>query len=137
MKLCNESITVYNAKLNKDTGYDEYHRTVISGVSWFCEIASNVDGKGLTAANKFIIRIPTDADFSGKTYLPAKAYAESTSPDSCFTLREGDIIVRGIAPELSPHPADLHSKYDEVVTILGITDNRRGNHGKHWKVVGK
>lgn len=52
MKLCNETITVYNAKLNQEIGDDVYYRTVISGVSWFCEIASNVDSKGLTAANK-------------------------------------------------------------------------------------
>lgn len=136
MKLCNESITIYNARLNQETGYDEYHRTVVIGVSWFCEIASDVNDKGLTAANKFIIRIPTNADFGGKLYLPAKSYAESVTPDSYFTLREGDIIVHGIAAELNPRPAELHEKYDEVTTILGVTDNRRGQHGKHWKVVG-
>ena len=136
MMLCNETITVYNALLNPDTGYDEYNRTVISGVSWFCEIASTVDGKGLTAANKFIIRIPDNAMFNGKHYVTPKSYAEGNSPDTVFTFQEGDIIVRGIADELNPRPADLHTKYDEVVTILGITDNRRGKHGKHWKVVG-
>lgn len=136
MILCNETITVYNALLNPDTGYDVYNRTVISGVSWFCEIASTVDGKGLTAANKFIIRIPDNATFNGKYYVTPKSYAESNSPDTVFTFQEGDIIVRGIADELNPRPADLHAKYDEVATVLGVTDNRRGKHGKHWKVVG-
>ena len=136
MILCNETITVYNALLNLDTGYDVYNRTVISGVSWFCEIASTVDGKGLTAANKFIIRIPDNAVFSGKSYVTPRAYAESDSPDTFFTFQEGDIIVHGIADELNPRPAELHAKYDEVATILGVTDNRRGKYGKHWKVVG-
>lgn len=136
MKLCNETITIYNAKLNQETGDDVYYRTVISGVSWFCEIASNVDNKGLTAANKIVIRIPVDADCGGKSYIPKLAFEQSDSPDSYFTLGEGDIIVHGIAAEHTPRPAELHEKYSEVVTILGVTDNRRGQHGKHWKVVG-
>ncbi len=136
MKLCDEIITVYNALLDPKTGYDTYNRTVISGVSWFCEIASNVDSKGLTAANKFIIRISDNADFSGKVYIPPKEYAKTGSSEAFFTLHEGDIIVHGMADEIHPHPAELHAKYDEVVTVLSVTDNRRGNHGKHWKVVG-
>ena len=62
MNLCNETITVFNAKLNPETGNDDYNGTVIDGVSWFCEIVSTVD-QGLKAANKFTIRIPEDADF--------------------------------------------------------------------------
>jgi len=137
MRLCNEAITVYNATLDTVSGYDVYKRTVITGASWFCDIAANVDGTGLKAANKFIIRIPVDADFGGKAYLPPLEYAQSDTPDSHFTLREGDFIVRGIASEENPRPADLHKNYGEVATILGITDDRRGRFAQHWKVVGK
>lgn len=75
MKECNETITVFNTRLDDDKGYDLYVPTIIRGVSWFCEIASNVDSSGLKAANKFIIRIPVDADFSDKAYVPPAAYA--------------------------------------------------------------
>lgn len=136
MRLCNETVTLYNMVLDQSTGYDVCKRTVITGVSWFCEIASNVNDTGLKAANKFIIRIPENADFSGKAYIPSKQYDTSASPEQYFTLREGDIIVHGIAEEESPKPAEIHAKYDEAVTVLGVTDNRRGEHGKHWKVVG-
>ena len=136
MKLCNEDITVYNAKFNSSADLDEYNRTVIKGVSWFCEIASNVDSKGLKAANKFIIRIPIDADFDGKTYVAPAEYASMSDVSKVFTLKQGDIIVRGVASETAPLPADLHKKYDDVATILGVTDNRRAPNGKHWKVVG-
>lgn len=136
MKLCNDTITVYNAKLDTVTGFDMYNRTVIIGASWFCDIAANVDGSGLKAANKFIIRIPVDADFGGKTYLPPLEYAQTDTPNKYFTLREGDLIVRGLASEENPRPADLHKNYGEVATILGLTDDRRGHFAQHWKVVG-
>ena len=109
MKLCNETITVFNARFNPLTDSDEYAPSVISGVSWFCEIASNVDNSGLQAANKFTIRIPTDADFHGKSYVDPVSYPAST-PSTTFTLRSGDIIVKGDASSVvDPRPATMQS----------------------------
>lgn len=134
MKECNEAITVFNTRLDDDKGYDLYVPTIIRGVSWFCEIASNVDSSGLKAANKFIIRIPVDADFSDKAYVPPAAYAGG-DPNTVFTLKQGDVIVHG--EETEPmQPAQLQEKYGELVTILGVTDSSRRPHAKHWKVVG-
>lgn len=134
MKECNETITVFNTRLDDDKGYDLYIPTIIRGVSWFCEIASNVDSSGLKAANKFIIRIPVDADFSDKAYVPPAAYAGG-DPNTVFTLKQGDVIVHG--EETEPmQPAQLQEKYGELVTILGVTDSSRRSHAKHWKVVG-
>lgn len=134
MKECNETITVFNARLDDDRGYDTYIPTIIRGASWFCEIASNVDSSGLKAANKFIIRIPVDADFSDKAYVPPAAYAGG-DPNTVFTLKQGDVIVHG--EETEPmQPAALQEKYGEIVTILGVTDSSRRPNAKHWKVVG-
>ena len=135
MKLCSETITVFNARLDENSGYDVYIPTVINGVSWHCEIASSVDSSGLKAANKFTIRIPEDADFSGKMYASPTAYAEG-DPDNLFTLKSGDIIVRGAVVDTGLKPADLQRLFGEVVTILGVTDNRRTPNARHWKVVG-
>ena len=134
MKLCDEIITVFNAKLNTTTDKDEYHATVITGVSWFCEIVSAVD-KGLKAANKFTIRIPEDADFDGKAYVTPFQYAEEAFIDDLFTLKNGDIVVRGAVSDTDLRPADLHRNY-EAFTILGVTDNRRDVRSPHWKVIG-
>lgn len=134
MKLCDETITVFNARVDDDKGYDVYIPTVIRGVSWFCEIASTVDSSGLKAANKFTIRIPIDADFSDKAYVPPAAYAGG-DPNSVFTLKQGDIIVHGEETEITT-PAKLTEKYGEIVTILGVTDSSRRPNAKHWKVVG-
>lgn len=134
MKLCNETITVFNAKLNPDTGCDDYIATVIDGVSWFCETASTADNLGLKTANRFTVRIPETAKFSGKTYADPRAYAAAAEVSGLFTLQHGDVVVRGRA-DTSLRPAALHKQY-EALTILGVTDNRRARNAPHWKVVG-
>lgn len=136
MRLCNETITVFNTRLDAETGFNVYIPTVITGASWRCEVASVVDAQGgLKAANKFIIRIPEDASFSGKTYVSPAAYAQK-DPKKFFTLKNGDIVVRGAVEDSCLKPADLQRLFGEVVTILGVADNRRALNAKHWKVVG-
>ena len=134
MKLCDETITVFNSRLNAETGNDDYVGTVITGVSWYCEIVSTVD-EGLKAANKFTIRIPADADFGGKAYASPLDYANAEDVSGLFTLKNGDIIVRGAVTATGLRPATLHKNY-EAFTVLGVTDNRRARHEPHWKVVG-
>ena len=134
MKLCNETITVFNSKLDTATDKDVYTGTVISGASWFCEIVSTID-QGLKAANRFTVRIPEDADFGGKAYVSPLDYASSKDITGIFTLANGDIIVKGSVTATGLKPKDLHSGY-EAFTILGVTDNRRAPKAPHWKVVG-
>lgn len=134
MKLCSETITVFNTRLDESTGKDLYYPTVISGASWYCEIVSTVN-EGLKAANKFTIRIPENADFGGKVYADTLTYANAEDVTGLFTLKNGDIVVRGAVTDTGLRPAVLHKNY-EVFTILGVTDNRRAPHAPHWKVVG-
>ena len=136
MRLCDETITVFNAQLDTALGMDRYHPTVISGVSWYCDTASTVDDSGLKAANKFTIRIPEEADCSGKRYVPPAAYAAG-DPAEVFTLNNGDVIIKGALDQEGLTPSKLQQMCGELVTILGATDNRRAPRGKHWKVVGK
>ena len=58
MRLCDETITVFNAQLDTALGMDRYHPTVIFGVSWYCDTASTVDDSGLKAANQWTPPIP-------------------------------------------------------------------------------
>lgn len=133
---CNDTITIFNAKLNEETGMDEYHGTVISGVSWFSDVAANVESSGgLKAASKYIIRIPLDADFSGKAYADPIAYAGG-DPKYLFTIQNGDIIVKGAVNDAGLRPADLKNLFQEVATVLGVVDSTRRPRAKHWKVVG-
>lgn len=136
MKECTETITLFNSYLDGE-GLDAYAATIISGVSWYSEIVSNVDTGGLIAANRYSIRIPNDADFSGKEYIGPEEYSKDTA-ESNFTLKQGDLIIHGIVTDTEDiTPASLIERYGEVVTILGVTDNRKRPHGKHWKVTGK
>ena len=134
MNLCNETITVYNTRHNMDLDRDEYIATVISGVSWYCEIVSAVND-GLKAANRFTIRIPADADFGGKTYVDPREYEQADNVDGLFTLRSGNIVVHGTVTDENPRQKELQHNY-ESFTILGVTDNRRAPNAPHWKVVG-
>ena len=133
MILCNETITVFNSKLDTARDKDTYNATVITGVSWFCEIVSTVDA-GLKAANKFTNRIPEDADFGGKAYATPQEYAEADDVSGLFTLRNGDIVVKGDMTGAELRPAAI-LKMDDSFTILGVTDNRRAR-APHWKVIG-
>lgn len=135
MQLCNDTITLYNRRFDPEDDCDVYERTIIRGVHWFNSDATTVDSTGLKAANKVTIRIPTDADFGGKAYLPPKQYAATDDPTAAFTLAAGDLVVLGIGAE-GLRPAAIHDTYSEAATILQVTENRRAPQAQHWKVVG-
>ena len=135
MKLCDETITVVNAKIDPATRKDVYRATVINGASWHCSIESTVD-TGLKAANKFTVRIPTTADFGGKAYASPLDYANAEDVTGLFTLKNGDIVVHGAVEGDNLKPAELHKQY-EAFTVLGVTEDRRAKtRAPHWKVVG-
>lgn len=135
MRLCEETITVFNAKLNPATDRDEYRGTVISGVSWFCETIAAVDGSGLKAASKYTVRIPEDAHTCNHRYVTPNEYEKAERIRGIYTLKPGDIVVHGAVNVKGLLPAQLLEKY-EAFTILGVTDNSRAPHAPHRKVVG-
>ena len=122
MKLCNDTITVFNARVDPDVGANVWTPTVITGASWYMTDASTVDTSkgGLVAANKVIVRIPAEAAPAG------------------FGLKAGDIIVKGDASATqNPTPAKLKKAWGEdCATVLGVTDTRRAPHAPHWRVTG-
>lgn len=94
MRGCTEVITLLNAQVDPDTGYDVYTPTKITGVSWYSTAAATVTTSGLLAADQYTVRIPVDADFSGKGYVNPIAY-KTADPAKSFTIQRGDVIVRG------------------------------------------
>lgn len=133
MRLCTDTITIYNAYHDTESDCTAYSKTVVSGVSWYGSLKATASEKGLTGANAFTIRIPVDADCGGKTYVAPSAFRANPSADG-FTLANGDLIVHGAVDADDMRPKELH-KGHEVVTILGVTDNRRAPNAPHWKVV--
>lgn len=150
MKLCNDVITVFNARVDPDVGGNVWTGTVITGASWFLTDASTVDASkgGLVAANKATIRIPMGVNTGGKTYTDPMTYANAQSVVGLWTLNAGDIIVKGSVPltretttngvtsttAIAWTPAALKKAYADCVTVLGVTDNRRAPSAPHWRV---
>jgi|GEM_PF-666534 len=126
MFMADTNITLYNALYDEDAGYDNYKRTVLSGVSWFSRTQTSVSSDGgLLAANEITVRIPGEICDG---YVAPKDY---TGASGTWTLQPGDIIVKGAVPDENPRPAELKAKY-EMMTIVGVTDNRAGK-GPHLK----
>ena len=135
MKLCNDVITVFNARVDPDVGGNVWTPTVITGASWYMTDASTVDASkgGLVAASKVIVRIPEEA-----------------APES-FGLKAGDIIVKGAVPltetvtvngvsstvAINWTPTKLKKAWGaDCMTVLGVTDNRRAPRAPHWRITG-
>lgn len=134
MKLCNDTITVFNARVDPETGGNVWTPTTITGVSWYMTDASSVDTSkgGLVAANKATIRIPTNAGTGGIAYADPIAYKASSA--GRWTLQAGDVIVRAAVSGDDWTPASLKGAYADCVTVLAVTDNRRAPNAPHWKV---
>ena len=134
MKLCNNTITVFNKRVENHEHV--FYPTVINGVSWWGHVSTSVGDKGLYAANSITVRIPMDADFGGKSYVDSKDYAAAVSPDGIFTLANGDVIIKGVVAVAPLKPAELKAAFTDYMTVLGVTDNRRAPNAPHFRVVG-
>lgn len=133
MRLCNDTITVFNAKLDQSLDTTVYIPTVIKGVSWYGSMKSTVDASGLKAARQYTIRIPATADTGGRAYADPAQYKVSVGDTGAlFTLNEGDLIVKGAVSVERLLPSQI--KDAGGVTILAVTDNRRAPNAPHWKV---
>ena len=138
MKLCNDTITVFNARVDPDVGGNVWIPTVIAGASWYLTDAATVDASkgGLVAANKATIRIPVEANTGGKAYADPVSYASAEDASGLWTLKGGDIVVKGEVTGGDWTPAKLKAAYAECVTVLAVTDNRRAPNAKHWRITG-
>lgn len=136
MKLCNDVITVFNARVAPDVGGNVWAPTVITGAGWYLTDAATVDASkgGLVAANKATIRIPVEADTGGKAYADPVSYASAEDVSGLWTLKGGDIVVKAAVEGSDWTPARLKAAYAECVVILGVTDNRRAPRAPHWRV---
>lgn len=152
MKLCNDTITVFNEHWDAELGDNVYLPTVIQGVSWYGSSAETVDPKGgLISADKIIVRIPMTATVGDdKQFIDALIFkrpfpiADTFDADDLpagfdfglFTLTGGTIIIKGTVTGNNWTPSRLQSAYSDYMTVLSVTDNRRAPNAPHFKVVG-
>lgn len=138
MKLTNDTITVYNSYTDPVNKYKHYVPTVIKGVHWYGTVKAQPTNSGLVSASEYIIRIPENAVFGAKFVSP-KTYEKMSNKDGYFTIAKGDTIVHGSIVESGDRakPSSLQSEYDDVVTVISLTDNMDAPNGRHYKVVCK
>ena len=127
----NETITVYNAVFDENSDCDIYRKAIISGCSWHSQHITGHDGTSFHRENVMKIRIPETAR-SSKAYVTP---TEFTGAGCQYTLRSGDIIVKGVGPDIS-RPDELAGKSADLCTITVVHDNRRIGL-KHLYVEGK
>lgn len=136
MKLANDTITVYNSYTDNIKKYKHYIPTVIRGVHWYGTVKAQPTNSGLVSASEYTIRVPEDADF-GATYVSPKTYEKLEDKTGYFTFAKGDTIVHGEIVVPDARPSELQEKYDDVVTIISVTDNMTSPNASHYKVVCK
>ena len=137
MRMCNDVITVFNARVDPATRGDVWRATIIRGVSWHAAADCAVEaGGGLAPAGGSVIRIPVEADAGGSVYADPVAYAAGEA-EGRWTLRGGDIVAKGEFSGDDWTPAKLRQACADCVTVVGVTDNRRAPHGGHWRVTGE
>lgn len=126
-----QTITIYNAVHNPETGYDEYHKTVITGCSWQSGHITGHNGTSFQRENVHKIRIPANVHCS-KVYVHPHEY---TDPAAQYTLQNGVRIVRGVGEDIE-RLNDLDGKYADICNVTAVHDNRRIGL-KHIYVEGK
>ncbi len=149
----NSDLTIYNVYTDATTRSQKYQRSGIRGVVWTSAKAVYVAGVGLVKANVATILIPFAA---GADYLSPVAWDALTDKTGKWTLRDGDVITRGIVadeltdggeivPDTDPEELTppftltmLKAKYDDVLVIASVDAFDQGSANlRHWKVGAK
>lgn len=144
----NSDITVYNKYIDGSTRSEKYQRTVIYSVVWQATRAISGARTGLLASNVALVLIPFER--KGATYLDPKAWLELADKAGYWTLKNDDVIVRGVctdeitdavaATETDPAvPAytmtNLRQDNEEVVVISSIDAMDQGSPNvQHFEV---
>lgn len=125
-------ITIFNKRHDVDTGYDAYHRTVMTAY-WEASQGIKVGTINLTTDATVEVVIP----MSNLGFMLPSDFKKATDVVGKWTLANGDYIVKGNVGAITKF-SDLVS-YDEkmVITGLEINDQSRIQYLHNYTVVGK
>ena len=129
-------MTIYNKYV--ESRAEKFQRTVISAVLWDSSAATIKRKSADMQDNKAVIALPR---YIGAAYLKAKAWLALPNKSLSWTLREGDVVVRGtISDEITNAftLSDLRSKYDDVLEIVSVAFMDQGSlNTHHWEIICK
>lgn len=144
--LFSDAMTVYNFRLDVDTGKEVWYRTIIRGVQW-SHNKSEVSTSGSVQTENKVERITIDFQrlHGNKPYLPPHEYrklpAEECKDFWTLDAKTGqDVLVLGESDrEIGDtyRISQLQKDYQYVVTVTAVSDNRNRPRLKNIKVVGK
>ena len=109
------TITLYNLKYNPISKLDEYKRTVIYGVHWEDTSDLKLAEKAVRTEDMTEIVIPNRTG-----YVEPNVYAQLTSVEGVWTVRKGDLVLKGLVEVEVSEIKDLKG-YD-VRTISSISN---------------
>lgn len=130
--MTNADITVYNRQFDKAQDKYIYLRTYLKGVNWQDSKGIRIAESGVVSDDRTRIFIPLDVDAEDKQYKKPKTYKRMDDKSLFYTLDNEDIVVKGIIDfDLTGNPGEnvssLQAKYDDVMVITKVRDNRRGS----------
>lgn len=131
-----DNCTLYNKAYDTEKGYDVYHRTVLKGVRWEERQGVNVAKLGMSEADKLLVLIPFSVDAERKLAMTAKAYARTSDKTQFWTLKEGDILVKGEVTDEIESIKDF-GKLHDYFTLTTVDFYDIGGKMSHWEVGAK
>lgn len=130
----NSSMTIFNKYTNPTTKNVLYKATTINNVFWD-SIESVTERNGANKEDEVVVYIPFDKnDISN--YVEPKEY---NGVDSTWTLKEGDIIIKGDYSSTIPTIDKIQELKDyEAFTIYLVDIKDYGSYNmQHFKIKGK
>lgn len=124
-------ITIFNKRYSPEMRLDEWHRTQLSGVSFYGGQKTSMTDGGRVSSDVYIVRIPEDT-LAG--YVPPHEFNAQGAPGT-WTIQSDDIIVKGLYDGDMTRPADILA-LDHSFVVTNWYDNRRGLLS-HMKIEGK
>lgn len=135
--ITNAAITIYNRR--RKGRESVLIPTVISEASWFYGRRA-VRGQFIDSDDSYQVRIPYDADTSGKTYVNPAQYAEMADEEAAgyWTIQIDDIVLKGEYSSQVTDERELRELTDDLFVVNTFADNTiRGSDAvKHWRIGG-
>ena len=124
--IVNSDITVFNKRYDRAERTERFYGTQIRGVSFYSRKGTSSGSKELSKSDAYTIRIPADADTSGKKYADQKAYSEldDTVFSGYWTLQPGAIIVQEGRLYGQPRKAELSRRNLAGIRTLHLRNHR-------------
>jgi len=132
-RVWNESITLYNRYQTLVSGKmtTKWNKTVLTDCFFGHQKNQTVDGLTIVSNNTFVVRIPANS-----AYLSPEAYYALATKTGKFTIKKGDIIVRGsVTDTLADNDSGsaLLTKYfGRAFTVNRAVDNSKLTYTGHY-----